>query len=142
MTISEKEIIERQLFSDTSRYDDIMDKHWQRPVNRLPMSRLDRAGQFAPFAALTGFAKLTGTTAKIYHRKEYLNARQEAAIKHQLNQLAKTHQTATFNFFDDHSGYYVDFKDTITVVKPERGRAFFRHHPSVPIANIRRITTP
>lgn len=140
MTISEKEIIEQQLFSDTSRYQDIMDRHWHRPANRPAMSQLDRAGQFAPFAALTGFAKLTNQTAKIYQRKEYLSADQEALIKHQLSQLENSHQVATFNFFDDQSGYYVDFADAITVVKPERGRVFFKHHPSIPIANLRRIT--
>ena len=42
---------ERQL---THRYDDIIDQpHWQSPT-RPRMSRLNRAAQFAPFAALTG----------------------------------------------------------------------------------------
>jgi len=38
----------------THRYDDIIDlPHWQSPT-RPRMSRLNRAAQFAPFAALTG----------------------------------------------------------------------------------------
>ena len=38
----------------THRYDDIIDQpHWQSPT-RPRMSRLNRAAQFAPFAALTG----------------------------------------------------------------------------------------
>lgn len=140
MTLTEKEIIEKRLFSDTSQYNDIIDRKWHRPQNRLPLTAQDHAGQFAPFAALTGFGKLTSQTAKIYEHKDYLSANEERQVKDKLQRLAKTHQTAIFNYFDDQSGYYVDFTDRLTVIKPERGRAFFARHPSVPIANIRRVS--
>lgn len=140
MTISEKEIIEQKLFSDTSQYNDIMDQEWSRPANRLPLTPADRAGQFAPFAALTGFGKLINQTSKIYQNKDYLSATTSKLIQEQLGKLAKTHEVATFNYFDDESGYYVDFTDKITVIKPERGRVFFNTHLSVPIANIRYIS--
>lgn len=139
MSISEKEIIERRLFSDTSRYNDIMNRHWHRPTNRPPLTPQDRAGQFAPFAALTGFGKLINQTAKIYAKKDYLPAKRQRGIKNQLQRLSQNHHQASFNYFDDESGYYMDFKDAITVVKPERGRVFFQHHLSIPIANIRKI---
>lgn len=140
MSISEKEIIERRLFSDTSQYNDIMDKHWKRPANRPAMTPQERAGQFAPFAALTGFGKLINDTANTYAKKDYLPAKEEKKVHRQLCNLARTHQPATFNFFDENSAFYMDFQDNITVIKPERGRVFFQHHPSIPIANIRKIT--
>lgn len=41
--------------TNTGRYNDIIDR--ERPVSQKHphMSRLDRAAQFAPFAALTGY---------------------------------------------------------------------------------------
>lgn len=139
MSISEKEIIERRLFSDTSKYNDIMNKYWKRPANRPAMTPQERAGQFAPFAALTGFGKLINDTANTYAKKDYLPAKDEKRINEQLRNLSDTHQQATFNFFDESSAFYMDFQDSITVIKPERGRVFFKHHPSIPIANIRKI---
>jgi len=46
------------------RYDDII--NMERPVSKKhpPMSMEGRAGQFAPFAALTGFEEQIDETAK------------------------------------------------------------------------------
>ena len=64
-------------------YDDILSR--PRPVStcHAPMPRIDRAAQFAPFAALTGFeaavreaARLTETRPELDEsRKEQLNRR-------------------------------------------------------------------
>ena len=37
------------------KYDDIIHTPWPRPTKRARMSLEDRAAQFAPFAALTGY---------------------------------------------------------------------------------------
>ena len=39
----------------SGRYDDIIDLPWPRKGTRDPMPVSERAAQFAPFAALTGF---------------------------------------------------------------------------------------
>ena len=46
---------EQAQFNDTSRYNDIMDMPRHVSHAHLPMTGRDRAGQFAPFAALTGY---------------------------------------------------------------------------------------
>ena len=47
------------------RYDDII--HLPRPVSkkRSPMSNFDRAAQFSPFAALTGYEETIEETARL-----------------------------------------------------------------------------
>ncbi|MBQ6401312.1 MAG: hypothetical protein IJI20_03390 [Firmicutes bacterium] len=49
---------------DPHRYDDIL--YEQRPVSRkhVPMKREDRAAQFAPFAALTGYGEAVSEMAE------------------------------------------------------------------------------
>ena len=46
------------------RYDDIIDLPRPEPQRHPRMPRLDRAAQFAPFAALTGFKELIEETAE------------------------------------------------------------------------------
>ena len=50
-------------------YGDIIDHpHWRSPV-RPPMSLQDRAAQFSPFAALTGYDAAVRETARHVDRK-------------------------------------------------------------------------
>ena len=134
--MDEKEIIERQLFSDTSRYDDIMDLPAHRSKAHLPMSQEDRAGQFSPFAALTGFNSLIRDTAEIYSHKKYLSAQQAAQVRRQLLAAQQSQIPVVVHFFDDQSGYYEEFQDRVTNLKWERGRVFFANHPASAIANV------
>lgn len=47
------------------KYDDIINlPHWE-PKTHQRMSALDRAGQFAPFAALTGYDSMVAEKARI-----------------------------------------------------------------------------
>ena len=46
------------------RYDDSIDLPRPEPQRHPRMPRLDRAAQFAPFAALTGFKELIEETAE------------------------------------------------------------------------------
>lgn len=134
--MDEKEIIERQLFSDTSRYDDIMDLPAHRSKAHLPMSQEDRAGQFSPFAALTGFNSLIRDTAEIYSHKKYLSAQQAAQVRRQLLAAQQSQIPVVVHFFDDQSGYYEEFQDRVTNLKWERGRVFFANHHAIAIANV------
>ena len=48
----------------TGKYDDIIDlPHWE-PKSHPRMSLEDRAAQFAPFAALTGFGDVIDDTSR------------------------------------------------------------------------------
>ena len=46
------------------RYDDIIDLPAWEPKRHRRMSVLDRAAQFAPFAALTGFGDVINDTSR------------------------------------------------------------------------------
>ena len=53
------------MIKPTNKYDDII--HLPRPVSRKrsPMSNLDRAAQFSPFAALTGYDAVIAETGRL-----------------------------------------------------------------------------
>ena len=135
--MDEKEIIEQKLFTDTSRYNDIMKRPYQHSKGHLPMPQSDRAGQFSPFAALTGFNNLIHQKAVIYSHKKYLPAK--VHLLNVLQSLAGTKQTVVINYFNDEVGYYEEFRDQVSVVKPERGRVFFNHHSAIALANIKQV---
>ncbi|MCI1974753.1 MAG: YolD-like family protein [Limosilactobacillus sp.] len=137
--MDEKEIIERELFSDTSQYNDIIKRPYQQSKGHMPMMKEDRAGQFSPFAALTGFGSLIQKKAEIYAHKKYLSADEERTIFNKLQLAVRSKQPVTINYFNDTVGYYEEFHDQVSKIKPERGRVFFNDHSSVVIANIKQV---
>ena len=49
---------------DPHRYDDILNVPYTKSHNRKQMSNYDRAAQFAPFAALTGYSESIAETGR------------------------------------------------------------------------------
>lgn len=133
--MDEKQIIEQKLFQDTSRYADIIDTPYQGPKRHLPMTQEDRAGQFSPFAALTGFNGLIAKKAVIYQKKEYLSAQEESALRAKLT----VGSSWIFDYFNDQTGYYEEQTGTIAKIVPERGRLWLTNQRSLVIANIRAV---
>lgn len=57
-------------YKDVHKYDDMMEMPHHRSAGRPHMSLQDRAAQFAPFAALTGYEEAIEETAlEAIHRK-------------------------------------------------------------------------
>ena len=56
----------------TGAYDDIIDLPHHVSATRPQMSRLDRAAQFAPFAALTGYGAAIKETARLTDERSEL----------------------------------------------------------------------
>lgn len=140
----EKEIIEKHLFSDTSRYEDIMSLPHHQSKAHLPMSRHDRAGQFAPFSALTGYHQLIDKTAQHYRHKQYPTKEQVDVLQRQFRQLAK--QTPVeVNYFNADSGYYETIQTTFMKIDWLAGKASFidrqdvKKRYDIPLANIKSI---
>lgn len=72
----------------THRYDDIIDQpHWQSPT-RPRMSRLNRAAQFAPFAALTGYNAALLETGRLTDEFKELDESRKAELDEKLRYLA------------------------------------------------------
>lgn len=79
-----------------SRYDDIL--HRSRPLSgkRAPMSLHDRAAQFSPFAALTGYDGVIAETGRLTQRQIELDDDAIAQLNVQLRQiLSEIHRRPT-----------------------------------------------
>lgn len=69
-----------------NNYDDII--NLPRPESYRPkMSALDRAAQFSPFAALTGYDAVIRETARLTERKTQLDESEKAVINGKLQML-------------------------------------------------------
>ncbi|WP_283622189.1 hypothetical protein [Limosilactobacillus avium] len=132
---------EKKQFNDTSRYNDIMDV--PRHVSRahLPMPQIDRAGQFAPFAALTGYKELLDQTAKRYQNKDYLSHAELLALTKQIKELSKVRPwpLVTVTYFNGQNGYYEQYTGQLVNVDWRRQRLRFRDGSSVVIRSLKRI---
>lgn len=86
----------------THRYDDIIDRpHWQSPT-RPRMSRVNRAAQFAPFAALTGHDAALLETGRLTDKFKELDESRKAELNEKLRYLvAYLHEesTVTITYF-------------------------------------------
>lgn len=83
-----------------NNYDDII--NLPRPISKkhIPMSMHNRAAQFAPFAALTGYDEVIDETGRITNSKSSLDEYEELDINNQLIFLINNKDVcATYTFF-------------------------------------------
>lgn len=66
------------------KYDDIIHTPWPRPTKRARMSLEDRAAQFAPFAALTGYDAVLAETARLTQNPVFLTEESLEELNAQL----------------------------------------------------------
>ena len=73
--------------TDFSKYEDML--YLTRPVSRNhpPMDLKDRAAQFSPFAALTGYDDAVKETARQTEQRRELDEYEKAALDEQLREL-------------------------------------------------------
>lgn len=74
--------------SDEHRYDDIIDLPHHTSSKRVRMSAIDRAAQFAPFAALVGYGDAIHETARLTSTRVELTDSARAALDEKLRLLA------------------------------------------------------
>ena len=72
---------------ETHRYDDII--HLSRPVSKKhsPMSNFDRAAQFSPFAALTGYDGVIAETGRLTDARIELDEGGKALLDEKLQTI-------------------------------------------------------
>ena len=75
-------------------YDDIIHLPHHVSADRPHMPLADRAAQFAPFAALTGYEAAIRETARLTDEKRELSEEQKAMISEGLRQLQARLKTA------------------------------------------------
>lgn len=70
-----------------SRYDDIINIPRWNPKSHPRMSEYERAAQFAPFAALTGYDAMVSETARLTDIQEELDEEQMLALNETLSKI-------------------------------------------------------
>ncbi len=76
-------------YKDPHIYDDIINLPHHRSKSRPPMSLHDRAAQFAPFAALSGYEEAVIETARLTDTKIQLDETAVAVINEKLYEIAE-----------------------------------------------------
>ena len=71
------------------KYEDIVELSRPRPRGRAPMSHLDRAAQFSPFAALTGYEESIEETARLTEACRELTEEEKGRINERLRILSE-----------------------------------------------------
>ena len=72
----------------SDKYDDIINLPYEKSKTHPHMSNSDRAAQFAPFAALTGYEELIRETARITQKKILLSSEKKLDISNKLEYLS------------------------------------------------------
>ena len=104
------------------QYGDIIDREHPDSVKHPRMPRLNRAAQFAPFAALTGYDDLIHEAARYTERRIVLDENKKEELNRRLSVLmhAEAPQDAVFTYFipdlKKNGGTYADIAGKIESV--------------------------
>lgn len=134
---------------NTHRYDDIIDLPHHRSATRPQMSRANRAAQFAPFAALTGYDAAIMESGRLTDAASELDKSQKAILNEKL-QLLILHlhdrPTATFTFFVPDSrkpgGAYRSVTGIIRKLDTTSNTPILEDATEIPIERISEIDSP
>ncbi|MBQ9268719.1 MAG: hypothetical protein IJ206_04270 [Oscillospiraceae bacterium] len=124
------------------KYADIIDSphHVSQKHPQMPMA--ERAAQFNPFAALTGYGDAVKETARLTDQKMELTESRKEALDQKLREIVSSegHPAVTIVYFvpDEHKdgGRYVEITDTIEKVDPHRSVIKMGDGTIIPIDNI------
>lgn len=134
-----REISKNQL--DPHRYDDLLSV--QRPIskNHRHMSNANRAAQFMPYDALSGYKESIQETGRMTLQKVDLSEEEKSNINDVLNRILKrikNHPKVRMTYYlrDDYKdgGSYEQIEENIK--KIEFGKVFFMNHTIVEIEDI------
>ena len=130
----------------SNKYDDIINLPYPSGSTRPRMSMHDRAAQFSPFAALTGYEDAVEETARITDDKTELAEDMKAIIDAKLGIILDridTHPTVTVTYFvpDEKKtgGKYVTVTDKVRSIDEFDRVINLAEKGSVPIDNIRSV---
>lgn len=131
----------------THQYDDIIDLPHHQSKKRPHMPLIDRAAQFSPFAALTGYDDEVKEAARVTDEKIELSEE----MKHKLDeilQILREHieekPQASFTYFLQDTkkagGSYVTVTGKVKRIDEYRQRIVLTEGLQIPIADILKIT--
>ena len=125
------------------RYDDII--HLDRPVSsrHAPMSRLNRAAQFSPFAALTGYDDAIAETERLTTPRIELDDSRRAILSDRLARLRRGDEAAiTYFVYDEYKsgGAYVTVSGPVKTVDPVTHTVTMQEGTVIPMEDILTLT--
>lgn len=126
-----------------NQYDDIINlRHYDSPF-RPRMSRINRAAQFAPFAALTGYDAQIAETARLTDNKHELTEDQKIILSEKLHILSENEQDRpivqiTYFLHDDRKsgGSYEKLIGSVRRVDEDEMKVVFADGTKLDIADI------
>lgn len=125
------------------RYGDIIDLPHPEPKGRPRMSAQDRAAQFSPFAALTGYGAAIAETGRLTQARAELDEYEAAAINDALTRVAERiaqRPVVTITRFvpDERKagGAYVTKTDAVVKIKAYERALTLASGETVPFADI------
>lgn len=127
-------------------YDDIIDMPHHVSAKRKHMSMTDRAAQFSPFAALTGYDDVVSETARLTSDKPELDETEIAEINRKLAELQERineqPQVMVTYFVPDKlkaGGKYVTVTDKVKKIQPFERLLILTDGSIIPFGDIMNI---
>lgn len=128
-------------------YLDIINRPHHVSTKRPQMSRLNRAAQFSPFAALTGYDDLVRESARVTSRKVELSEDDLADINVRLQFVQEhisTYPKITVIYFEQDQfksgGAYVECAGAVIKIKPFEQYLVMEDGSEIPFGDIISIT--
>ncbi len=137
------------LSNDPHRYDDIIELPHPTSAKHPRMSVYNRAAQFSPFAALTGYDALVDETARLTESRSELDEQRKAALDESLRTLLQhineAPQVDITHFVPDlrkYGGEYVHHIGQLLRIDPVERSLLFADGLKIAIDNIYDIDSP
>lgn len=145
---------------DKNSYEDIIFLERPKSTKHVPMSIHDRAAQFSPFAALSGFEGAIKETARITEPRIELDEDKKISLNETLQQLKTQMKSQQIKYAEDtikdhigmveityfvpdhnkNGGAYVTVTDTIIKVDEYKRRILLKDGRTIPISELYHIT--
>lgn len=131
---------------DEHKYDDIIDLPHHVSYRHPRMSRIDRAAQFAPFAALTGYEAAVEETARLTEGLTELDETTRTHLNEKLRMLAdvldEAPQVSIVYFRPDErksGGAYITVEGTVKTLDEYTRTVVMTDQTIIPMEHIREI---
>ena len=142
MTVTTKSAVIKR--DDMNNYDDIINLPYRKSTQRPRMEIINRAAQFAPFSALTGYETAVKETARQTEKKieldEYM--KEEINLKLQSLLISEDNQAEITYFVPDKrksGGKYETKIGTVAKIKDFERTIIFSDKTEIPIEDILEI---
>ena len=129
--------------TQTHKYDDIIHLSRPRSGRRVEMHRYDRAAQFSPFAALTGFEDAIEETGRLTDQKIELAESGKQLLDERMNAIrqaidSQPRVTVRWFLYDERKagGSYVTTTGQVRKIDTYSGKLLLTDGRTVPLAEI------